>query len=210
MREIFASLFLLRPDRPGPNTPFTYLLKRATGNILLATKADISHLAPDLTAIGGVSAVLLGDRHHAQPHTEALARQLGAPLRCSEIEARALKKAGVNVDDPIPYRRHVLAPDLEVIPTPGHTPGALSYLWTHEGRRFLFVGDTIVPIDREWRYWVTTRNREEMRRTVQTLSDLSFDVILSNSFAATPVAWLEVDAASRLAMCRELDRCLAQ
>jgi hypothetical protein len=43
-----------------------------------------------------------------------------------------------------------------------------------------------------------------MLRTVHTLADLAFDVILSNSFAATPVAWVESDPAYRQAMVAEL------
>jgi hypothetical protein len=34
--------------------------------------------------------VLIGDRHHEQPHTEALAKQLKAVFSCSTIEAAAL------------------------------------------------------------------------------------------------------------------------
>lgn len=39
--------------------------------------------------------------------------------------------------------RQLIEDDLEVIPTPGHTPGATSYLWEHGDHRFLFTGDSI-------------------------------------------------------------------
>ncbi len=206
MKEIFPSLYLIRPERPEPKTPFTYLLRRAAGNLLFATKADVGHLAPAFAGIGGLSRILLGDRHHALPHTEALARQMGAPLCCSAVEAAVLKKSGVHVDQPLPLQRIRLAPDLEIIPTPGHTKGAFSYLWTHAGRRFLFIGDTLVPVDGTWRYWVSSPNRGQMRDTVRMLAGISFDVILSNSFAATPVAWVPVDARSQAEMFAELER----
>jgi len=36
-----------------------------------------------------------------------------------------------------------------------------------------------------------------MLRTVQALGELKFDVILSNSFAAAPAAWVESDRSYR-------------
>jgi hypothetical protein len=35
------------------------------------------------------------------------------------------------------------------------------------------------------------------RETIRFLRGIEFDVILSNSFAATPAAWLEVDTRAR-------------
>jgi len=204
MREIYPSLFLLRPDNPSDKTQFTYFLKRPDGNILFATKADLSPFVDELNRFGGVSHILLGDRHHASPATVALAKKLGTVLSASQVEAAALRRFGVTVDAIIPCQRHQFSVDLQVVPTPGHTRGALSYLWTNQGRKFLFIGDTIVPINGAWDYWVVRPNRAEMLRTVQMLADLAFDVILSNSFAATPVAWVESDPASRQAMVAEL------
>tara|TARA_R110000868_G_scaffold45115_1_gene150027 strand:- start:2795 stop:3439 length:645 start_codon:yes stop_codon:yes gene_type:complete len=197
LKEIFPSLFLMRPDKAGADAPFSYLLKRPAGNILFATKADTVADARTIAAAGDVTHILLGDRHHALPPTEALAKRLGTPLTCSDFEAAVLKKQGVTIGQPLPYQYARLAPDLEVIPTPGHTRGAFSYLWTHKRRKFLFAGDTIVPVEGAWQYWVTKPNRAEMRKTVEMLSKLKFDVILSNSFASTPVAWLEVNTRER-------------
>lgn len=200
MKEIFPSIYLLRPESPGPNTPYTYLLKRKAGNFLFATKADVIPELDSICALGGVTQIFLGDRHHALPHTVDLAKQLGAPISCSDVEAAVLKKQGIAIDAPLPLRRTQFAPDLEMIPTPGHTRGAFSYLWKNEGRRFLFIGDTLVPVDGAWQYWVTTPNRATMRETVSKLAELNFDVILSNSFASTPMAWLEADATYRKSM----------
>jgi glyoxylase-like metal-dependent hydrolase (beta-lactamase superfamily II) len=197
IREIYPSLFLLRPEKPTAKTQFTYFLKRADGNVLFATKADLSPFVEDLDRLGGVAHMLLGDRHHATPATMALANHFGTVLSCSHIEATALRGRGVTVEKIIPYRRNELADDLEVIPTPGHTRGAFSYLWTNQGRKFLFIGDTIVPISGTWEYWVTKPNRAEMIRTMHMLGEMEFDVILSNSFAAAPVAWVESDPSYR-------------
>lgn len=113
---------------------------------------------------------------------------------------------GVTICAIVPFRRTQILPALEAIPTPGHTPGALSYLWTREGRRFLFVGDTIVPVDGEWRYWVSKANQGVMRESMRLLATLDPDVILSNSFAATPTAWIEVSPPAGAQLFAGLDR----
>ncbi|CAN5209351.1 hypothetical protein BH20ACT16_BH20ACT16_16230 [soil metagenome] len=46
---------------------------------------------------------------------------------------------------------HTLDDDFEVIPTPGHTPGATAFLWSTGGRRLLFTGDSLYLRDGEWR-----------------------------------------------------------
>ena len=209
MKEIYPSLFLILPPGQESKIQLTYLIRRPAGNILLATKADITDALPDIAAAGGVSLILLGDRHQATPETVTMARRLGAPIIVSSIEAAVLKKRGIEIDMALPYQPCQLAPDLEIIPTPGHTKGAFSYLWTSGERRFLFIGDTIVPVDGSWKYWVSAPNRPEMRRTNETLAALRFDVILSNSFAATPTGWLEAPPEYRKAMFAELSRSLS-
>ena len=210
LTEIFRALYLIRPQPAADGqTGFTYLLRRPAGNILLATKADISSDAAAIAAVGGVSRILLGDRHHAGPHTVALAQHFGVPLSASRDEAKALAGKGIPVTEVIPYQRADWADDLAVLPTPGHTKGALSYLWHNGGQRYLFIGDTLVPVDGGWDYWVTAIHRAQMQRTVLGLTDVAFDVILSNSFAARPVAWLAVDADQRQALLQEVAARLA-
>jgi glyoxylase-like metal-dependent hydrolase (beta-lactamase superfamily II) len=192
IKEIFPSLFWIRAQTLASGTPFTYFLRRPAGNILFGTKEDISSLAGELKSMGGIESVLLGDRHHALPHSAAFAQRMGTVLTASDIEAKALKSGGVKVGQILPLVRTPLADDLEIIPTPGHTRGALSYLWTNRKKRFLFIGDTLVPESGTWEFYVTRPNRAEMTRTIKLLMTVEFDVILSNSFAAIPEAWLEV------------------
>jgi len=209
LKEIYPSLFLILPARQDAKTQLTYLIRRPAGNILFGTKADIAHAEPEIAALGGVSLILLGDRHHAAGETVTMARRLRAPIMASSIEAAALKKTGIEIDTALPCAPCQLAPDLAIIPTPGHTKGAFSFLWTNGGRRFLFIGDTIVPVDGSWQYWVTAPNRAEMRGTIDKLAALQFDVILSNSFAAKPTGWLVAPPKYRKAMFAELKKSLS-
>jgi glyoxylase-like metal-dependent hydrolase (beta-lactamase superfamily II) len=207
LTEIYPSLFLLREESPGAPSQFVYLLRYGTGVALFGTKADLSAHFAELSALGRITHVLLGDRHHVTEHTALLAKHFDVPISASEIEASALR--GITVGAIVPFRRTQIMPGLEAIPTPGHTRGALSFLWTRKGRRFLFVGDTIVPIDGEWHYWVSKANRAIMRESMRQLATLDADVILSNSFAATPKAWVEVSPLARAQLFAGLDRRLA-
>jgi hypothetical protein len=197
IKEIFPDLYWLRSENNASQTPFTYLLRRPAGNVLLGTKEDISSLAGELKSLGGITAVLLGDRHHALPSSAAFAHSMGTKLAASDIEAKALKRAGVEVGQPLRHARAWFAEDLEIIPTPGHTPGAFSYVWTKGKRRFLFIGDTLVPNHGAWDVYITRPNRDKMVRTIKLLSTVNFDVILSNSFACAPLAWHEVTPKAR-------------
>ncbi len=205
--EIYPSLYLLRDELPVAQSQWVYLLRHDEGVALFGTKADLAMHYADLRALGRITHVLLGDRHHVSAYTAQLAGHFEVPISASQTEASALK--GVKVGAIVPFRRMQILPTLEAIPTPGHTPGALSYLWTHEGRRFLFVGDTIVPVAGEWQYWVSKANRSIMRQSMRLLATLDADVILSNSFAATPSAWIEVNPSARDQLFAGLDKRLA-
>jgi glyoxylase-like metal-dependent hydrolase (beta-lactamase superfamily II) len=184
--------------RDTPTSPTTYLLRHPKGVIVFGTRADLSAHEGLLRELGPVTHILLSDRHHVSEHTVRFAQTCGVPLSASKSEAAAVKP--LVVANILPYQRFEVIPGLLAIPTPGHTRGAFSYLWTEAGRKFLFVGDTLVPIDGRWEFWVTQRNRAQMRESMQELAALEFDVILSNSFAAKPHAWREMDVAGRAAM----------
>ncbi|MYM89339.1 hypothetical protein GTP91_19450 [Rugamonas sp. FT82W] len=205
--EIYPTVYLLSDSAASGPSQFVYMLRHATGLVMFGTKSDLSAHYDDLRRLGTFTHILLGDRHHATQHTRQLARHLGLGLSATKAEAAALK--GVEVEVVLPFQRTLIVPGLEAIPTPGHTAGALSFLWTHAGRRYLFVGDTIVPVDGGWQYWVIKPNLQTMRQSMRQLAALNADVILSNSFAATPQAWCELDAGSRDALFAGLDQRLA-
>ncbi len=205
--EIYPSLYLLRDELPVAQSQFVYLLRHEAGVVIFGTKADLSAHYAEILSLGKITHVLLGDRHHASTYTVQLAGHFDVPISASQIEASVLK--GMRVSAIVPFQRTQILPSLEAIPTPGHTPGALSYLWTCEGRRLLFVGDTIVPVDGEWQYWVSKANRRVMRESMRMLATLDVNVILSNSFAAIPTAWIEVNPPARVQLFADLDRRLA-
>ena len=75
--------------------------------------------------------------------------------------------------------RSTLGDDFELIPTPGHTPGATAYLWRHNGHRYLFTGDTLYLSDGEWVAGVlASSDREAYLASLELIGELDFDVIV--------------------------------
>ena len=76
-------------------------------------------------------------------------------------------------------RRHVLEGDFEVIPTPGHTPGATAYLWDSGEHRLLFTGDTIYLDGGEWVAAVLdSSDRDAYVESLELIRGLEFDVLV--------------------------------
>jgi glyoxylase-like metal-dependent hydrolase (beta-lactamase superfamily II) len=73
----------------------------------------------------------------------------------------------------------VLDNDFEVIPTPGHTPGATAYLWDSGQHRLLFTGDSIYLDDGEWVAAVlASSDREAYVESLRLIRELEFDVLV--------------------------------
>ena len=69
--------------------------------------------------------------------------------------------------------------DFEVIPTPGHTPGATAYLWDSGQHRFLFTGDTIYLHQGEWsRRMLESSDAGAYVESLELIRELEFDVLV--------------------------------
>jgi hypothetical protein len=197
MKEILPNLFLIRNDAHASPSPFTYLALRPEGNVLFGTKADISPFYTDIEKNGGVYAVLIGDRHHVSPDTIKMSAHFNAPLMCSNIEAKILSAKGFKINAALPYEQRALGSDIEIIPTPGHTTGAFSYLWDNGVNKILFIGDTLVPVEQAWQYWVSPPSRKKFADTLNRLKVFEFDHIISNSFACQGGACRRISSAEK-------------
>lgn len=116
-----------------------FLLIREPGNLLIYCARGLDADAAAIEARGGASRQYLNHRHEAAFASHAIT----APLFVHEHERKEVSEH-LHVRGTF-SRRHELDGDFEVIPTPGHTSGATSYLWDSGERRLLFTGDTIHP-----------------------------------------------------------------
>jgi glyoxylase-like metal-dependent hydrolase (beta-lactamase superfamily II) len=143
-----------------------FLLERAEGNVLV-------YGAPAVGDVGGVSRWYISHRHEAGFAGEGA----DAPLFVHEADGSAVAKK-LHIRGTF-SRRHTLDDDLEVIPIPGHTPGATAFLWDSGEHRVLFTGDTIYLDRGEWVGAVLgSSDRDRYVESLQLIRELDFDVLV--------------------------------
>jgi hypothetical protein len=199
MDALFAGVYQIFPSKLTNSKYRSFFVKHPSGNLLFpcfSNQSTIHSSFDDIDAAGGLHYQLLGDSHFKTPHCDEVAERFGAPLYCSEVEAPDVTRNLKHVKT-FPFERHLLAPGVEVMPTPGHRPGGVCYLVSLDGRNYLFVGDAIWHDGKKWLATPTKAGRKQMVESLQTLADVEFDVLLANTSVSNPTCLIEVDASSR-------------
>ena len=170
LRGLYAA-----PPEPLPFAPSlhirAFLLRRGAGNVLIysAPTVDLGTFA----GVRGIARAYLNHRHEAMFGTDLP----GVPLFVHEADSAAV--ARTRAVRGTFSRRHTLDHDLDVIPTPGHTPGATAYLWDSGEHRLLFTGDTIYLRDGEWVAAVLdSSDRDAYLDSLAAIRELDFDVLV--------------------------------
>jgi glyoxylase-like metal-dependent hydrolase (beta-lactamase superfamily II) len=154
-----------------------FLLQREHGNLLVYGTATVAEETRAIADLGGVSRHYLNHWHEADIAGEGALGALGAPLFCHEADraevARTAAVAGTFA------ARHMAGDDFEVIPIPGHTPGATAYLWDSGAHRCLFTGDTLYLRRGEWVAAVLeSSDRATYVDSLELIKELAFDVLV--------------------------------
>jgi glyoxylase-like metal-dependent hydrolase (beta-lactamase superfamily II) len=185
MKPIRADLWETRIDNPFPGlTTHAYLWTGGpAGNVLFygtATEDDFD----GIDRLGGVSHQYLSHRDEAGAMLARLAARFGPRLHAPADELADIG-AHAHVDVPL-SSRHVDANGIEVIPTPGHTPGSTCYLVPGAyGQTYLFTGDTIfLGDDGIWTagYIPPISDAATLADSLRTLATLTPDLVISSAF----------------------------
>ncbi len=186
MLQIRSDLWETRQDNPFPGLKtHAYLWTGGPdGNVLFyspQTDADFDAL----DRLGGVAHQYLSHRDEAGPMLSAVAERFGARLHAPAVE---LLDIGRHAHIHVPLAgRHVDTQGVEVIPTPGHTPGSTSYLVPGaNGQTYLFTGDTIfLGADGHWTagYIPPISDPEPLQHSLRVLGGLTPDLVISSAFA---------------------------
>lgn len=189
MRQIYPDLWQTATDHPIPDAPrvatHAYLLTRPEGNLLFyATRQPEEHDA--IAELGGLTRQYLSHEDEVGPHLAVLRERFGGQLVCHAAELEAVQ-AAAPVDLTFEGRETHLG-NLEVIPTPGHTPGSACFLLrSPHGKSYLFTGDTLFLSDGRWETLVfREEDRAVLRRSLAILAELEPDVVLSSASLGEP------------------------
>ncbi|HEU4521893.1 MAG TPA: MBL fold metallo-hydrolase [Thermoanaerobaculia bacterium] len=178
---------------------FSYLIRTATGNLLIDSPRFAAPLVRNIEAMGGVRRMLLTHQDDVADH-ERFHERFGCERVLHRDDVRSgtatveRKPEGI---DPIE-----LEPGLVMIPTPGHTKGHAVFLWQD---RFLFTGDHLAWSDSRghlyafrsacWYSW------SEQIRSMERLLDFRFEWVLPGH--GRPIHLRAAD------MRASLERCIA-
>jgi glyoxylase-like metal-dependent hydrolase (beta-lactamase superfamily II) len=180
MESVIPNLYAT-PAEPLPFGPSetirAFLLRRDQGNLLIYSAPTAAGEASEIEALGGVAAHYLNHWHEAAfGGLETVLPAIGAPVFAHEAEREEVAK--VSTVETFSGRT-ALADDFELIPIPGHTPGATAFLWNSGEHRVLFTGDSIYLRDGEWVAAVLeSSDRAAYLSSLEIIRELDFDVLV--------------------------------
>lgn len=201
MEELFPGLFKVFPSKATPQKYISFFVARPAGNLLFPCYSNGSTIDASFDEInrrGGLAYQLLGDSHFKSSYCDTVAARFNAPLYVSEKEAPDVTPKLTHVKI-FPFTPHKLAPDIEVIPTPGHRPGGVCYLLTLPQQTFLWAGDFIWHNGDEWRAFPTKTGGEQIITSLRTVAEKEWQVLLANTTVSNPTCCVEVTTETRAA-----------
>ena len=180
MNVVIPGLYASAPE-PLPFAPSleirAFLLQRDQGNLLVYSSGTLAAGAPAIESLGGISRHYLNHRHESGFGCGQIAAMFHAPLSCHEQERESVA-ANCKVAETF-SERHMLDDDFEVIPTPGHTPGATAFLWDKGEHRCLFTSDTLFFGEAGWvAALLDTSDRDDYITSLELIRALDFDVLV--------------------------------
>ena len=123
MRQVLADLWETGTDSPFPGLTTHAYLWTPSNCLFYSMAGDTDFEA--IAELGGVADQYLSHRDEAGPMLKRLAARFGARLHAPVAE---LLEIGQHAHVDIPLgSRHEDANGVEVIPTPGHSPGSVCY-----------------------------------------------------------------------------------
>jgi glyoxylase-like metal-dependent hydrolase (beta-lactamase superfamily II) len=193
MKQIYADLWQTPAEHPFVGvTSHAYLLVRDTGNILFYS-AGLRDEHQQIQTLGGITYQYLSHRDEAGPALAEIKKLFGSKLCCHRLEERAVRK--VTPVDCTFDKRETRLGSVEVIPTPGHTPGSVCFLAdSPDGKTYLFTGDTLFLNKGAWDTRIDPGgSKSDLKNSLLLLRGLKPAVVLSSASIGS-VPFKEVSA----------------
>ncbi len=197
--QIRSDLWQTPSFSPFPGlTTHSYLWAPANGeNVLFYSPGDTADFDA-LAELGGVAHQYLSHQDEAGPMLRRVAERFGARLHAPAADLGGIEEHAT--PDVLLAERGSDAQRVEVIPTPGHTPGSTSFVVTGDGEeRYLFTGDTLFRgASGNWHagFIPGMSDADDLRAALAVLADTAPDLVASSAFAGesgvhavTPGEW---------------------
>lgn len=198
MKQVATDLWETDMENPFPGlTTHAYLFTRGEGNILFYNTGH-QHEIDRMAELGGVEYHFLSHLDELGDTIHTIHKRFGAKLGGHIREREAFAK--IRDPDILFDGRDTLLGDVEVIPTPGHTPGSTCFqVLSSDGKRYLFTGDTLfLSKAGEWQagFIRGVSDRDALIRSLELLQTLKPDLVISSAFGGasgfreiTPGSW---------------------
>ncbi|BBZ56719.1 MBL fold metallo-hydrolase [Mycolicibacterium phocaicum] len=187
MRKVHDDLWETRTHSPSPAySTHAYLWAAAPQHNALFYSMPGNTDLDEIAALGGVSDQYLSHRDEAGPALTQIAQRFSTRLHAPAAELLEIGQHA-HIDVPL-TSRHVDANGVEIIPTPGHSPGSKCYLVNGTQGTYLFTGDTLFRnASGDWAagFFEGFSDPTEFAATLDLLATLEPDVVISS---ATPNA----------------------
>lgn len=183
MQKVLNDLWETQTDAPFPGlTTHAYLWTGTGRNTLFYSVATDSQFG-ELERLGGVADQYLSHSDEAGPMLKTIAEHFGSTLHAPTAELLEIGEHA-HVDVPL-GSRHIDYNNVEIIPTPGHTPGSTCYLVDGAEGSYLFTGDTLIrnPEGQWWAGYIEGHSdAQALADSLRLLAELTPDVVISSAF----------------------------
>jgi hydroxyacylglutathione hydrolase len=181
MRQVLADLWETGTDSPSPGLTTHAYLWTGCNALFYSTATDSDFEA--IAELGGVSDQYLSHRDEAGPMLKRIAERFGSRLHAPVAELLEIGQHA-HVDVPL-GGRHTDANRVEVVPTPGHSPGSVCYQVAGAEGAYLFTGDTLYVSDTgQWAagFIPGISDADALASSLDLLATLEPDVVISSAF----------------------------
>lgn len=192
MHQISEDLWQSSRYSSGGLSTHAYLLTKEEGNVLFyntSGSADLDHIEQ----LGGVAYQLLTHRDESGASLKRIQQRFQSHLGCSLLEAPYIEKDCL--PDCIFSATCTHLNDIQILQTPGHTNGSISYFYSSPtGLAYLFTGDTFFQWHGEWTTFILESaggTYPDMINSLRVLRDITPDFVFSSGFVGD-IAYREV------------------
>lgn len=197
MKQLYDDLWQTEVFHPFPGlSTHAYFLRCEDGNVLFYNTSydyEIQHIAD----LGGIKYQYLSHRDEVGHSLPVIKERFRSDLCCGLRELPAIE-SWCDVDKVFSNREKHFA-GIEVIPTPGHTQGSISFVYeAPNGLTYLFTGDTLFQGRDGWETLFFTNaggNASELADSLRVYRDISPNVVISSGSTSGSRPLVEVDPA---------------